>query len=91
MCEHPGKICVNVFLSGTGHQLKYPPPPPIFTPVNSAAVICQADQHNQLNPVLENSFEAKATSNYETPINPFRKAANGTDSDTRYFIPNIGI
>ena len=58
----------------------------MFTRVNSAAVISQACQHNQLNPVVENSFEAKATSNSETPINPFRKAANGTDSDIQYFI-----
>ena len=81
-CEHPGKICVNLFLSGKGQQLKHPPPPPMFTPVNGAPVISQTDQHNQLNPVLENSFEAKATSNSETSINPFRKAANGTETVT---------
>ena len=81
-CEHPGKIYFNVFLSGKGQQLKYPPLPPMFTPVNGAPVISQTGKHNQLNPVLENSFEANAISNSETPINPFRKAANGTDSDT---------
>ena len=55
------------------------PPPPIFGPVNSAAVAYQAKQNN----ATDRHERAKTTDqNVDKPaVNPFSKAAKGTKSD----------
>ena len=51
----------------------HPPPcrPPLFVPVNSAAAMSQADRNNP-----------GTDSSQTRTVNPFRKAAKGTEIDT---------
>lgn len=83
-CEQVGKIRYPYFFLGKSQQVNHQAP--IFTPVNGATVTSQADQNNPLIPVRRNGFETVATVNSQKPINPFRKAAKGTENDTMIVI-----
>ena len=69
------EILVYLFLLGKSYQVKHRPPQ--FTPVNNAALTSQADQTD--NPVIRKEFDSKANNNLQKTVNPFSKAAQGTD------------
>lgn len=71
-------------LLGKGKQLKQPPPP-LFTPVLPAETFPDG-QNKPLIQFAQNGFEAKATNHSQKPVNPFSKAAKGTQSDTMIVI-----
>jgi len=60
-----------------------PPPPALFVPVKAAVT----PPTGQNRPFLGEDTKAKAVDSIETtPVNPFRRAAKGTESDT---IPHL--